>query len=190
MSSLLSSIRAIVIFTIVCGGLYPLAITVIGNMAMRYQATGSIITKSGKRVGSELVQQPWPGAAYFDGRPSAGAYATVPSGASNLGPTSNVLRELIQQRRDSLAMREGVPEHHIPADLLTASGSGLDPHISPQAAYIQFRRVATERGLDSAQTQALRRLIHDHTEKRLFGFIGEERINVLKLNLALDSLFK
>ena len=189
-SSLLLSVRALVVFTAVCGVIYPVVMTTLGSVIAGHKAAGSILIKDNRPVGSELIQQPWPGEAYFDGRPSSVSMATVPSGASNLGPTSIVLRKVIATLRDSIAEREGVRTGIIPAELLTTSASGVDPHISPAAAKMQIGRIVRVRGLKNNARRRLDQMIDKYTESRTLGFLGEPRVNVLKLYLALDTMKK
>jgi K+-transporting ATPase ATPase C chain len=185
----------LLVMTAITGLVYPLAITGVAQVLFHEQANGSIVERSNQRVGSSLIGQgfvdPMTGRTmpgYFRGRPSAAGagYDAASSGGSNLGPTSAVLKERIAA--DVAIIREenglGV-DVAIPVDLVTASGSGLDPHISRASAEIQVDRVARERGLSEAQ---VRDVVDAHTQGPLFGLFGEERVNVLELNLALDAL--
>ena len=185
MKLLIQSILLTLIFTIITGLAYPLAITGIAQLAFSRQANGSLIQRDGKIVGSELLAQQFTGAKYFWPRPSAASYATVPSGASNLGPTSSGLQSNVVA--NAKAFREGnhLPDNTpVPADMVFTSASGLDPHISPEAARLQIARVAEARTAEVARVTAL---VAQCTEGSQFGFLGERRVNVLKFNLALDQ---
>ena len=179
----------LVILTVLTGVLYPLTVTWLAQALFPKEANGSLITDStGKPMGSELIGQQFSDPKYFWGRPSATApypYNAGASSGSNQGPTNPALVEAVTAR--IRALREADPENDapIPVDLVTASGSGLDPHISPAAAEYQVTRVAKTRGLDP---RTVRELVHAHTESRQWGFLGEPRVNVLKLNGALDAL--
>lgn len=189
---MLAHVRAAIVslaaFTVVTGVLYPVLVTAIAQLAFPHRANGSLIVRNGKAVGSELIGQPFDDPKYFWGRLSATApfpYNAGASSGSNLGPTNPALTEAVQGRVD--ALRAGDPGNRaaIPVDLVTASASGLDPHISPAAAFYQVPRVARARQMDTA---AVRRLVAEHTEDRQLGVLGEPRVNVLALNLALDSM--
>ncbi|MBL8552185.1 MAG: potassium-transporting ATPase subunit KdpC [Hyphomonadaceae bacterium] len=171
------------LFTLLTGIVYPLALTAIGQALFQHAADGSPIVRDGRVVGSALIGQSFTRDDYFWGRPSAagGGYDARASGGSNLGPTSHVLADRVRAE----AARYGVAAKDIPVDLLTTSGSGLDPHISPAAARFQAQRVA---GARRVPIEAVRRLIEAHTELPIAGILGEARVNVLELNLALDEL--
>ncbi len=172
--------------TFVLGGvLYPVVTTLISGAVFPAQANGSLITQNGRVVGSVLVGQPFSGEQYFIGRPSAAGSGYNPTAASgsNLAASNPALRQRVQADSAAIAEREGVTPAQIPADLVTASGSGLDPHISPQGAAIQVARVARVRNLSAAQ---VRRAVAAATEAA--GLIGQDRVNVLRLNLALDGV--
>jgi len=178
MKTTLQSLRIFLVLTLLTGIIYPLAMTGIAQLLFPKQANGSRIVENGNLIGSELLAQKFESPRYFWPRPSAGDYATVASGASNKGPTSADLRKAIDERRATFG-----PD--APVDLLTASGSGLDPHISPEAARSQLARVAAARNIS---IQKLSELVDQTIEPAQLGFLGEPRINVLRLNRALDQL--
>ena len=176
------------ILTVVTGVAYPLLITGIAQVAFKDQANGSLIVKDQKIVGSRLIGQPFSDPKYFWSRPSATspmAYNGASSSGSNQGPTNPALKEAVEGRIKALRDAGGDPQKPVPADLVTASGSGLDPHISPAAAEYQAARVAKARGLSE---KVIKDLIEKNSEGRTFGILGEPRVNVLSLNLALDAL--
>jgi K+-transporting ATPase ATPase C chain len=176
------AIVMIALFTVLTGLAYPLLMTGIARIVFPVQANGGLIEREGRIVGAELIGQNFTSARYFHGRPSAAAYNAAASSGSNLGATSRTLEEAVRTRAATVAGREG--SNVISADLVTASGSGLDPHITPQAALIQVKRIAGERGMIET---VLRDMIEETTERRILGVLGERRINVLKLNMMLDE---
>lgn len=178
MKTILKSLRILGMLTALTGVAYPLVVTGIARIAFHDSATGSILMLDGRPVGSKLLSQKTENPKYFWPRPSAADFATVASGASNQGPTSADLAKSIAERRDKFG--KGALD-----ELLTASGSGLDPHLSPAAARQQAPRVAAERKIAVEKVNAW---IDRFTEMPQFGFLGESRVNVLKLNLALDAL--
>lgn len=181
------SLRTLLLMTLVLGVAYPLAVWGVGQVAFRSQANGSMVQHNGQTVGSSLIGQNFDGPDWFHPRPSAagGGYDAMSSGASNLAPTSQKLLRLVEKRRLQAAEEHGVDTDRIPPEALTASGSGLDPHISPEYAALQVDRVARARGLDADQ---VRTLVDQIAQGRVLGFLGEPRVNVLELNLALENL--
>ena len=203
-----AALRAFLALTVILGLAYPLAMTGIAQAAFGDNADGSLVSRNDKTVGSDLIGQAFtrpvvengkpkhdadgnpvvePDPAYFQSRPSAAGtgYDPLSTSASNLGPENKDLIAAIRERRTTAAQLDGVAPHQVPSDALLASGSGIDPHISPAYARQQVDRVARERGLDESQVRAL---VAAHTQSRLLGFLGESRVNVLELNLALDAL--
>ena len=176
MKTILQSLRALLVFTVLTGIAYPLVVTLAAR-AFPAKADGSLVSVNGKIIGSTLLAQKMESPRYFWPRPSAADYATVASGASNKGPTSADLVKSIAERRAKFGT-------DAPAEMLTASGSGLDPHISPQAAQQQAARIAGERKLPLEKITAL---VAEHIESPQWGIFGEARVNVLALNLALDA---
>ncbi len=181
----LQSLRHLLLWTVLTGLAYPVIVTVIAQLALPKPANGSLVERHGKLVGSALLAQQFQGTNYFWPRPSSATYATVPSGASNLGPTSgqqqtNVINNLAAFRSgNNLATNADVP-----ADMVYASGSGLDPDISPAAAELQVARVAAARGMAADKVRAL---VTRYTQAPQLGFLGQPRVNVLLLNLGLDA---
>jgi K+-transporting ATPase ATPase C chain len=178
------------LLTVLTGGVYPLLVTGIAQGLFPHQANGSLIEQNGKVVGSELIGQPFSDPKYFWGRPSATGplpYNASASSGSNLGPLNPALKDAIKARIDALKASDPANTAPIPVDLVTASGSGLDPHISPAAARWQAPRIARLRGLSEAEVS---KLIDAHTQGRQLSLLGEPRVNVLALNLSLDHLGK
>lgn len=181
------AIAMTVILTVLLGIVYPLVVTGLAQAVFPHQANGSLIEKDGKVIGSRLIGQQFSGPAYFHSRPSAAGagYDAGASSGSNLGPTSRKLLETnVKTAVEGIRDNSANPDSSIPVDLVTASASGLDPHITPAAAEFQVPRVASERNMKADE---VRRLVREHTEGRKFGLLGEPRVNVLELNLALDS---
>jgi K+-transporting ATPase ATPase C chain len=177
-----------IVLTVLVGIVYPFMVTGLSELLFKEKARGSLIEREGKVIGSRLIGQPFRNAGYFHSRPSAAGsgYDGTASGGTNLGPTSKRLFEE-QVRERSKELRTENPHAEIPIDLITSSGSGLDPHISPAAAEFQVPRVVRER---RTSEDDVRRLVREHTEGRQFGILGEARVNVLELNLALDEASK
>jgi K+-transporting ATPase ATPase C chain len=174
-----------IVLTVLVGIVYPFMVTGLSELLFKEKARGSLIEREGNVIGSRLIGQPFKDAGYFHSRPSAAGsgYDGTASGGTNLGPTSKRLFEE-QVRERSRELRTENPNAEIPIDLITSSGSGLDPHISPAAAEFQIPRVVRERRMSEDD---VRRLVREYTEGRQFGILGEPRVNVLELNLALDE---
>jgi K+-transporting ATPase ATPase C chain len=198
----IAAFRALLVFTVLCGIIYPVVMFGVAQVAFHGQANGSLVSYQGKVVGSSLLCQEFTGAKgnllpqYFQPRPSNAVnpdsktdYGCDPgfSGASNLGPDNPTLTQTVNQRKAAIAKFDGVQESQVPPDAVTSSGSGLDPDISPQDAAIQVDRVAKARGLSDAAVKAL---VTTYTQGRNIGFLGEPRVDVLTLNVALDKLSK
>ncbi|MFL6061960.1 MAG: potassium-transporting ATPase subunit KdpC [Marmoricola sp.] len=180
------ALRAMLVLTVICGLAYPLALTGFAQVAVHHKANGSLIKVDGKVVGSSLIGQSFDGKVqYFQSRPSAAGdgYDPLASSASNLGPNSPVLLKLVESRRKAAAALDGTNPADVAPDALEASGSGLDPDISPEYAAQQVARVARVRGMSE---DAVRRLVARYTQGRMLGFLGEPAVNVLEVNLALD----
>ncbi len=182
------ALASLLSLTILTGLLYPLAVTGIARLLFPAQADGSLIVEEGRIIGSALIGQPFDDPKYFWGRPSATSpfpYNAAASSGSNLGPTNPALLTAVLARIAALKAADPGNVLPVPVDLVTASGSGLDPHISPAAADVQMRRVARARGVDES---AVRQFVISHTEGRQFGILGEPAVNVLRLNQALERL--
>ena len=190
MRSLMVAIKMTIVLTLLTGIIYPLAMVGVAHVLFPWQADGSLVSNSGGPVGSVLIAQGFKSGKYFHPRPSAAGkdgYDPTSSGGSNFGPTSKSLIDSVKQRTKDFAEENGVPASQVPVDMVTASGSGLDPEISPAAAELQVARVAKVRGISE---DAVRQSIASSTRPRLAGFLGEPGVNVLQLNLALDGLSK
>lgn len=196
----LSALRMLLVMTVVLGVAYPLLVTGVSQAAFHHQANGSLVKVDGRVVGSSLIGQTFdlpkknpnnadeparPDPKWFQPRPSAGGYDPAATGASNLGPNSEELARTFRERREAIAAFDGVQPTQVPTDALTASGSGLDPDISPAYAREQVARVARARGLDQARVAAL---VERHIQGRDLGFLGQQHVNVLELNRALTGL--
>lgn len=188
---MLTEIKRGVLFTsvtmVLLGGVYHVGLWALGQIAFPAQAEGSLMRRDdGSVIGSRLVAQPFTRPEYFHPRPSAVDYNAASTGGSNLGLSNPKHLELVQERLAAIVARESVPAGDVPAEMITASGGGLDPHIPPAAAHLQAARVAAARGIDPNRVRAL---IDAHTEPPTFGFLGRARVNVLELNHALDDEF-
>lgn len=186
-TSALASFRALAALSVLCGAVYPALVTGIAAICFPAAAEGSLVRRDGAVVGSASVGRDWTAPRYFFGRPSATAtpYDAAASGGSNLGPLNPALAANVRARAALLRADDPRAAEPLPVDLVTASGSGLDPHVSPAAAFRQAARVARLRGLSE---ERVRELVAAHVEGRTWGVLGEPRVNVLRLNLALDAL--
>jgi potassium-transporting ATPase KdpC subunit len=178
------ALKLFLVFSALLGILYPVSVFVFGQILFPSKSNGSLIVNDGKVLGSEIIAQQFNSAKYFQPRPSAVNYDATNSGGSNLAPTSQALMRQIKSRIDTIRIQNPDSTKLIPIELVTASGSGLDPHISLDAAYWQTERIAKARNIDIS---LVKKIIDDNCEYSLFGFLGEKRVNVLKLNLVLDS---
>lgn len=184
-SSFLPALRFAIVSIVLFGLLYPVLATYSGKLLFPRQANGSLILRDGKAVGSSLVAQNFVSDRYFQSRPSAANYDPRALAGSNLAPTNPALRERIAESSKAISARETIVASAIPIDMLTTSGSGIDPHISPEAAKIQVARIAKARGISAMQVQSL---IDSNTQAPTLGMFGQARVNVLQLNLALDTI--
>jgi K+-transporting ATPase ATPase C chain len=187
----IQSIRQTILWSIICGVFYPAVITVLCQLMFHDQANGSLVMRDGKLIGSELLAQQFQGSNYFWSRPSSCTYGSSASGivassGSNLGPTSGALQTNVQNNAAAFISGNNLPTNTVvPVDMVFASASGLDPHISPASARLQVARVAAARSLPVDQVKAL---VEQFVEPPQLGFLGQERVNVLKLNVALDDI--
>ena len=188
-TQLIISIKIFAVLTVLCGIVYPLLITGIAQVVFPSKANGSLIVQDNKLIGSELIGQKFDSEIYFRSRPSATGYSLMPSGGSKFGPTSSELKQLVADRTAQWIKSNPTSDpEKIPSEMLLASASGLDPHISPKAALLQVDRIVKARNLDDSKKQQLLKSISEISEAPQFSFLGENRINVLVLNLALDKL--
>jgi K+-transporting ATPase ATPase C chain len=183
------ALKFLLVMTVLTGVIYPFIMTGVAQLAFPAKANGSLIMKDGKIIGSELIGQKFDSSIYFWSRPSAIGYNPIPSGASNYGPTSDKLKKQVAERRTLFMTKNSITDTTaIPKEMIFASASGLDPHISPEAALLQLNRVASARNFNEAQKQKVQQLIKNKTEELQFFLLGELRINVFELNLALDNI--
>ena len=187
-----AALRMLLVLTVVTGVIYPLVVTGIGQAAFHHKANGSIVKVDGKEVGSKLIGQSWniegtdkPDPKWFQGRPSNSGYDPLATGSSQLSASNPKLVQMVRDAKKQVAAFNGVPESEVPADAVTGSASAIDPDISTDYADIQVKRVAENNGLSAAQVQ---KLVDEHTTGRALGFMGEPRVNVLELNIALKEL--
>jgi potassium-transporting ATPase KdpC subunit len=189
MKTIITSIKLLVLMTILTGIIYPVFIYVIAKTVFPYKAGGELIESNGKIIGSELFGQKFTSKKYFQPRPSAIDYQPMPSGGSNLAPTSITLKNNVDSLRKSYIIFNELPENtNVPPDAIFSSASGIDPHISPENAILQISRIAKERNYDEKKKNQIIEIVKNHTEKPQFSLFGEERINVLILNLEIDKL--
>lgn len=189
MKTLFISLKIFLFFTVLTGIIYPLFVTGIAQVVFPSKANGSLIVKNNKIVGSELIGQKFDSVIYFSSRPSAISYNPLPSGGSNFGLTNAKLKQSVDTLKKQFIVYNQLDSHAvIPSEMLFASASGLDPHISPKAALLQVDRISKSRSFDETHKQQLINLVHQKTEKRQYNLLGEERINVLLLNIELDKI--
>jgi K+-transporting ATPase ATPase C chain len=180
----LAGLGVLIVLTVILGLAYPLLMTGLGQLAFHDQANGSMVQFQGNDIGSSLIGQEFTGAQWFHSRPSAASYDALASGGTNLGPNSPALLKSVNAARAHIAREDGVAPDAVPPDAVTSSGSGLDPDISPAYADLQIARIARARGMSVADVQ---QLVAEHTQGRPLGFLGEPRVNVVELNLALAN---
>ncbi|MFZ4620623.1 MAG: potassium-transporting ATPase subunit KdpC [Bacteroidota bacterium] len=188
-TTFLPAFRLLLVLTVLTGVLYPLGMTLLTQIIFPYQSNGSLIQKNGTVIGSELIGQQITGDKYFHPRPSAIDYAPMPSSGTNWGPTDRRMRDSVIARSSRFIALNHLPAGTIvPKEMLFASGSGVDPHISPEAARMQIERIAAVRGFTKEQTAAVKKIVEKLSEGPQLQLFGDPRVNVLKLNIALDGL--
>lgn len=188
-SIMLITIKIFIAITVLTGLIYPLLVLFIGQILFPYQTSGSMILKNGKVIGSELIGQNFTGKNYFWSRPSAIDYNPLPSGASNFGLTNKKLFEQYMQREKIFSLKNNLNSNvELPCEMLFASASGVDPHISLKSAYLQFNRIVSERNFNANQKEKLLNVIKKLSQRPQLGFLGKERINVLLFNIELDKI--
>jgi potassium-transporting ATPase KdpC subunit len=189
MKTISIAIKIFLVFTILTGIIYPLLVTGIAQVVFPHQANGSLILKDNKIIGSELIAQKFDNTIYFTSRPSAIDFNPIPSGGSNYGLTSVKLKAQVMERKNKFIKLNKLDKNaEIPSEMLFASASGLDPHISPEAAVLQINRIAETRNFSNVQKQKLKSLVEKMSKDPQLGCLGETRVNVLLLNIALDKL--
>lgn len=189
MKTIIISLKIFLFLTILTGIVYPVLITCIAQIVFPSNANGSLVIKDNRAIGSELIGQLFDSAIYFSSRPSATGYNPLPSGGSNFGLTSSKLINQVSERKNQFIAFNSLDSLTVlPSEMLFASASGLDPHISPESALIQVERISKARKFNGSQKETLYKKIRELIESPQFGFLGNERINVLKLNLALNEL--
>ena len=187
--SILPAFRLLLVLTLLAGVIYPLGMTFLAGLLFPYQANGSMILRDSIVVGSELIGQSFSSDKYFTSRPSAIGYDPIPSSGTNWGPTDKRMKDSAQARAAQFILQNHLAAGTVvPKEMLFASASGVDPHISPEAARLQVERIASARGFDKAKRTELQKLVDDLTEGAQLRLFGEPRVNVLKLNLMLDAL--
>ena len=188
-TTILQALRMLFVMTVFTGIIYPVAMTLLSLAVFPYQAKGSMIEKNGTIIGSELIGQKFISDKYFHSRPSAIDYNPLPSSGTNWGPTDKRMRDSVNARGAQFKFQNNLSATTIvPKDMLFASASGVDPHISPEAAQLQIERIATVRGFNAEQISSLKKLVEDFTQGPQLQLFGDPRVNVLKLNLAVDEL--
>lgn len=186
---ILPAFRLLFVMTILTGVIYPVTMTLLSLAIFPYQAKGSMIEKDGRVIGSDLIGQGFTSDRYFHSRPSGIGYNPAPSCGTNWGPTDKRMADSVKVRRERFILQNNLSEEkETPVEMLFASGSGVDPHISPDAALMQVDRIAAVRGFRMQEKSILRSLVEKHVEQAQFGIFGNPRVNVLKLNIALDAL--
>jgi K+-transporting ATPase ATPase C chain len=189
MKQIIIAFKLLVVMTVITGVIYPLVITGAAQVIFPSKSNGSFIKQKGKIIGSKLVGQQFSSPRYFWGRPSAINNKPMPTGGSNLSPVGQPLKEQVLARKDTISKYHGnLALNQIPKDLLFASASGVDPHISPEAAFFQIERIVKARNFDKPKSDKLRNLVNKYKEARQLGIFGEKRINVLLLNIELDKI--
>ena len=190
-NTFIQSLKIFLLMTLLTGIIYPLFITAVGQIIFLQKANGTLLMKDGKVIGSHLIGQNFSDSIYFQTRPSAINYNPIPSGASNLGLSSAVLQEQVNTREKEFRVKNFLADSiDVPSEMIFASGSGVDPHISKEAAFLQVPRIIKSRALNTIQSNLVYKLIDSLTENRQFGIFGEEVVNVLELNIKLDELIK